>query len=87
MYPGKTRPREKPNKSLLEKICIMKISTIMNHALDIFRSIQPATQNKETLGLDKSQAQRAKHNPDKALNLEWSHQDAKYKWIEETSPL
>ena len=23
MYPGKTRPREKPNKSLLEKICIM----------------------------------------------------------------
>ena len=23
MYPGKTRPREKPSKSLLEKICIM----------------------------------------------------------------
>ena len=23
MYPGKTRPREKPNKSHLEKICIM----------------------------------------------------------------
>ena len=24
MYPGKTRPREKPNKTLLEKIFIMK---------------------------------------------------------------
>ena len=70
MYPRKTRPREKPSKSLLEKICIMKISTIMNHALDLLRSIQLATQNKETLGLDKSQAQTPNLNPNKALDPE-----------------
>ena len=70
IYPRKTRPREKPSKTLLEKICYYEDNTIMNHALDLFRSIQPATQNKETLGLDKSQAQRQNINPDNELDLE-----------------
>jgi len=78
MYPGKTRPWEKPSKSLLEKICYYEDSTIMNHAFDLLRSIQPATQNKETLGLDKSQAQRQNINPDNATDPEWSHQDRMY---------
>ena len=84
MYRGKPKLGKNPAKTLLEKICYYEDSTIMNHALDLFRSIQPAIQNKETLGLDKSHAQRQNINPDKALDPEWSHQDAKYKWIEET---
>ena len=47
MYPGKTRPREKPNKTLLEKIFIMKPCTIMNHAFNL------QNQTKDT-GLDKA---------------------------------
>ena len=47
MYPGETRPREKPSKTLLEKIFIMKPCTIMNHAFNL------QTQTKDT-GLDKA---------------------------------
>ena len=63
---GKPVHGKNPAKCLLEKISIMKISTIMNHALDLLTSIQPATQNKETLGLDKSQAQTPNLNLDNA---------------------
>ena len=70
MYPGKPKLGKNPSKALLEKICYYEDSTIMNHALDLFKSIQLATQYTETLGLDKSQAQRQNINPNKALDPE-----------------
>ena len=69
MYPRKTRPREKPSKSLLEKICIMNPEYNHRPRLNLQTPDPDLTWTKPQAQIYKAKTQTV---PNSALDPEWS---------------